>query len=471
MGSVKKVTAGDKDIVFALQAALTERIGRDRYEVWFGAGAKLQLADGCLRITASDQFRLDRLKSFRSDLQWVAQSISGETLTLEYRIDSSLAPSENEQPSTAGRPVGSSQRSHPNSPPSAPPVHHSAVRSRLQLEDFVVGPHARVAFTAARETCLRPGVVTPLFLYGPTGTGKTHLLEGIAEATRRARRLRRVLMMSAEQFTTQFVEALKGSGLPSFRNKYRGVDMLLLDDAHFFLGKRSTLGELQYTVDTLLRANKQLVLSSDRPLSELAALGPELSARLTGGLVCGLSLPDRETRLEIIRRLAERRGIDVPGSVLEYVASEVTGDPRQLSGALNRLRATSVALQRPIDIAMAEQTLADICRASLRVVRLADVEDVVCSVFGIDTEQLHSHRKAKAISQPRSLAMWLARKATRAPYSEIGSHFGGRSHSTVISAERKVQQWVAAGAKIQLGLRECDVNEAIRRLETRLRTG
>ena len=156
----------------------------------------------------------------------------------------------------------------------------------------------------------RLGHLSPLFVYGPTGTGKTHLLEGITQAARQTRGVKRAVLMSSEQFTSYFLEALRGSGLPSFRRKYRDVDLLLIDDVQFFSGKRATIVELKHTVDTLLRERRQLVLAADRPLAEIHGLGPELTARISGGLVCGLEPPEEETRLLLVRRLAQQRRLD-----------------------------------------------------------------------------------------------------------------------------------------------------------------
>jgi chromosomal replication initiator protein len=339
------------------------------------------------------------------------------------------------------------------------------------LEDFVAGEGSRIALTGAQTAVERPGSVSPVFIYGATGTGKTHLLEGIAAAARKKRRVRRAVLLSAEQFTSLFLQALQGSGLPSFRRKYRDVELLLIDDVQFFCGKRATIVELQYTVDSLLRGGRQLVLAADRSPAELTGLGAEFVARVSGGLVCAVEPPDEETRHGIARHLAVRHGRDVPDDVLRLIASRVPGDARQVAGALNRLQAASQALGQPIDIALAEASLSDIFRTTRRVVRLRDIENAVCDVFGIDSKGLQSDRRSQAYSQPRMLAMWLARKYTRAAFSEIGEYFGRRSHSTVISARNKVNDWMSSGTEIQMGHSSCSVSDAIRRVEVRLRTG
>jgi chromosomal replication initiator protein len=297
------------------------------------------------------------------------------------------------------------------------------------------------------------------------------LLSAIATTARHQHGVRRVVSLTAELFTSQFLEALRGSGLPSFRRKYREVELLLVDDVHFFCGKRATVVELQYTVETLLREGRQLVLSADRPPAELDGFSAELVARISGGLVCGIELPDEWTRLEIARRLAARTGHAVPENVLRFVAAEVAGDAWQLAGALNRLQAAGEALQRPVSLELAETALADIVRATRRVVRLPDIETAVCDVFGIDSQSLQSQRKSKLLSQPRMLAMWLARKYTRAAFSEIGDYFGGRSHSTVISAQKKVDDWLADSAAVQIAHGYCRIQDAVRRVEARLRAG
>jgi chromosomal replication initiator protein len=334
-----------------------------------------------------------------------------------------------------------------------------------------VGDANRIAYSGVQAVVERPGRITPLFLYGPSGTGKSHLLEGIASVARRERGLRRVVLLSAEEFTSSFLDALRGGGLPSFRRKYRDVEMLLIDDLQFFSGKSATIIEVQYTVDSLLRAGRQLVLAADRSPSELGSLGGELIGRISGGLVCGIEPADEATRLGIARREAARHGVRLPEEVLQLIAARVSGDARLIAGALNRLVAASEALRRPIDQGLAETSLGDFFRMTRRVVQLDDIETAVCDVFGIDNSLLQSGRKNKGLSQPRMLAMWLARKYTRAAFAEIGQYFGRRAHSTVISAQRQVESWVADGRRIQLGGGDCDVRDAIRRVESRLGAG
>jgi chromosomal replication initiator protein len=258
--------------------------------------------------------------------------------------------------------------------------------------------------------------------------------------------------------------------LPSFRQKCRGVDLLLIDDLQFFVGKERTLEELQYTIDTLLAGGRQIVLASDRPLAELRALGPELLSRLAGGLICQIEPPEYAARLEIARRFALQIDLAVSEEVLATVAAQFNAGARELRGALHRLQAISMAFDEPISREVAQSAISDLARHSARSVRLADVQKAVCDVFGVEPAQLRSERKGREISDPRILAMWLARKYTRAPWSEIAHFFGRRSHSTVISAHRRVEKMISLHEHVGLSDRECGVEEAIRKLENALRT-
>ena len=278
--------------------------------------------------------------------------------------------------------------------PSRPP--RPPRRRFASLDTFVAGEANRLAITSAEMVVRQPGQHTPLMFYGPTSVGKTHLLEGIWTAARRSHQRLTAVYLSAEQFTSHFLEALRGSGLPSFRRKYRGVGLLMIDDLQFLVGKRATQVELLHTIDTFLREGRQLVFAADRSPAELAELGPELTTRLTGGLVCRIEPPDYATRLGIVGQMARRMKLHVPADVQQFVASRLTSHARELSGALCRLQATSQALGRPISLAMAEEALADLIRHSGRVVRLPDIEKAVCDVFGLEPASLQSDAKAKA---------------------------------------------------------------------------
>ncbi len=467
------MTKQDREIDSALRKAVAAEVGQERFDLWFGDSVMLRLADGSLLVSAADQFTVDRLqRQFRSELLAAGEAVAGKPMALRFSIDPALAePLDDDRSIAANKPHlqsdGTTQRANSNA------LRGPAFGRRrfAHLSQFVVGDGTRLAQTAAQMVVERPGTVSPVFLFGPTGSGKTHLLEGIWSAVRSGNSNRRVLYLTAEQFTSMFLEALQGSGLPSFRHKYRHVDLLLLDDVQFFLGKRATLVELQNTIDSLLREQRQLVLAADRSPAELAKFGPELTARFGGGLVCSMEGADVETRRKLLRQFARRMETHVPGDVVELLAQHLDGDARKLVGALNQLEASSRAYGREIDISLAQSTLVDVFRATQRVVRLNDIDRAVCDVFGLEPQSLQSARKSRTFSQPRALAMWLARKYTRAAYTEIGEYFGNRSHSTVISAQKQVHRWVDGNQAVRMAHGNCDVQEALRRVESQIRTG
>lgn len=484
------------EIVSTLRAALAEKVGRERFELWFGASTRLELIGRTLTVGVPNGLFLEWIRSnFRQAIEAACFDTLGHAPTLKFQVDASL-PNPQAQSAPPDVPSGGHFHASPNGRPAVikhpalaaggPPANGpagSARRKFASLGSFVSGRTNALALASAEAVARSPGEMTPLLVYGSTSVGKTHLLEGIWTAARKAHRQLTVVYLSAEQFTTYFLEALRGSGLPSFRRKYRDVGMLILDDLHFLAGKRATQVELLHTVDTMLRQGRQLVFAADRSPAELArpfgggassaadGLLPELTTRLEGGMVCRIEPPDYATRLGVFARMAARRRIDVPPDVQQFVASRLTNHARELSGALCRLQATSEALGRPITLPLAEEALAEMICHSGRVVRLPDIERAVCDVFGLEPASLHSNRKAKRVSHPRMLAMWLARKHTRAALSEIGEFFGRRSHSTVISAQKRVAGWMAAGEPLVLADHAWDVDEAIRQVERKLQAG
>jgi len=245
--------------------------------------------------------------------------------------------------------------------------------------------------------------------------------------------------------------------------------LLLIDDVQFFVGKKATLSELLHTVDTLIAAGRQLVFSSDRPPAELTGFGPELIARLSGGLVCRIEAADFATRRAVVRQICERLDIPVPDDVQALVAAQGAPDARELAGTCHRIQLFSLAHQQPVTRALAERVLAEHRSQLHRPVRLPDIQRVVCELFGLDPESLRSKCNSSSVNHPRTLAMWLARKHTRAALSEIGSFFGRKSHSSVISAQKKVRRWMDQHECLTLGERACEVEEAIRRVEELLR--
>jgi chromosomal replication initiator protein len=467
---MEQLVMEDSRMAAAFSSQLAQRIGSRRFDLWFGSQARLCTAATRLTIRAKNDFARNWLRShFGDDVRACWQAVAGHSGTIDFDVDDAPAGG-----SAAEVPIlqpGPHAIEIPaTSPPEKPLSHGPKKRAEASLASFVVGPSNEYAFQAASLTAHGSQQACPVVFCGATGLGKTHLLRATQREFRRRHPHSIALYLTAEQFTTSFCEACRGSGLPSFRQKCRGAALLLIDDLQFFAGKERTLEELQHTIDTLVAEGRQLVLASDRSPAELRDLSPELASRLVGGLTCEIQTPEFPTRLGILRRLAHEIGFAVDEEILALVATRISAGARELRGALHQLHATRQACDEPITRESAEHALADLARHCTRPVRLADVQKAVCDVFGVEPGELRSGRKVRALSEPRMLAMWLARQYTRAAWSEIGEFFGRRSHSTAISAHRRVERLISSQADIGLCDRRCGVEQAIRKLQSALRT-
>jgi chromosomal replication initiator protein len=467
------VVKDDSDRLSVLRQQLRRRLGNERYELWLGAQTSLVLDGAILRVRCTSQTEMHwfrrRLSTALSEC--VALAFDRQLETIFEAADegggghgAAVAEQATATPSVATTSVsyGDSNAPAPTRPAGKAP--------RWTFEDFVIGAPNRLAAQAAREVAQQPGRFSPLVFYGPAGTGKSHLLSAVASFVRASRNRLRVMQLTAEQFTTQFLEALERRALPGFRQKVRNLDVLLIDDVQFFAGKRATLEELLYTIDALQRRGGQVVLVSDRPAAELSSISPELANRISAGLAVALDPPDCETRAGIVRTMAERMRIPLDQNLVDAIARQVVGSGRLLSGAINRLVAVSMAVGKPITLELAEPVLVEFSRQHAPQVKLADIQRAVCEVFGVESSSLKSQRKTRAIAEPRMLAMWLARRYTRAALSEIGDFFGRRSHSTVVSAQKKFDKLISANGALVVCDQSCPVEEAIRRIEAKLRT-
>ena len=487
----------DTDIVSRVLMSLRQRLGSDRFDLWVDAGTVFKFSEGELNISSPTNFTVQRLRNqLRPQIEAAVTDVLGYLPTVKFSISArgtaatiSTVSFPSSSNSDSAEPVpsnsGSSQASgattqgidtRPNSPRDRS-QRTGQKRSSSQhkrrfanLADFEVGDGNKLAFSSAELVLSNLGEFSPFFLTGPCGVGKTHLLEGIWRTIRR-RRLGRAVYLSAEQFTTQFLQALRGSGLPSFRRKYRDVDTLILDDVQFFAGKNATIVEFLHTLETLTRQRRQVILAADCSLADLAGLGNEIATRISAGLVCPVQKLDEGTRHGVLKRLVRSRNWDISESVLKVLAEKSIGDGRMLQGVVNQLWATSLATGKPICPRLANDVAEKFFPQNRQQIRLSDIERVVCDIFRIDAKQLQSNRRTRNVSHPRMLAMWLARKHTRAALTEISEYFGRRSHSTVVAAQHTVDEWIETGGKVYCANQSCDARELANKLEGILKTG
>jgi chromosomal replication initiator protein len=445
----------------SIREQLSDLIGVDRFGLWFSDPTCLLVGRDRVTVFAESEFELQRIQnSFGVELRDVVNATCGPTYQLTYEV----AVSAKAEPEVSPAPVDSSE-----TPELLEPSAKKRTPRNVGLRQFCFGETNRLAETASEQTLRQPGQFSPLLVYGPTGSGKTLLLDCLVTEFRKRMSMGRCVMITAEQFTSNFVHSLRGAGLPMFRRKYRDLDMLAIDDIHFLSGKHATMVEMQYTIDHLIRAGKQVVISSDRPPMELSQLGQELCARLTGGLICPLQYPCEESRYEILKRMCRERDFHIPSATLRFVASRVSRDVRRLSGAINRIQADSLCTGRKVTVEYASEILGDLISVTATAASMAQIERAVCDFCGVTSGELKSVSRAKRVSAARMLAMWLSREYTTNAYSEIGQFFGGRTHSTVIAAGKRVKGWISDNHRIDLPNTQCSTREAIERIESKLR--
>lgn len=455
-----------QDLESLLRAAVAERLGSARFGLWFGEGVRLGVADDALEVGVPNAFFREWIQShFAGSLIEAAEAVSGRSLRLTFRVDDEAQPKtghlidppppeERRKPKPGGK-VPILPEPEPQAPP-LPPSERPRTQAQPQvaqapaparparrLDDFVTGPCNRLAHAAAAEMAAAAGAsFNPLVIHAGVGLGKTHLLEGIGQALRVRHPGVRVIQVTAEAFTNGFLDAMRSGTLSSFRAKFRGAGALAIDDVHFLASKRATQDEFLHTFNALMSTGAPIILTSDQHPRQVAKLTDELATRFLGGMVVKLDAPDANTRRAILKAKAAARGVDVPEPVIAYVAEHLRASVRELEGALHSLIAHAVLTGKRLDLNLAKSALRDTIRHTAQAVALKDVERAICQLFQIDADALKSDSRARASAYPRMLAMYLARKHTGAAYSEIGRFFGGRNHSTVISAEKKVVAWL-----------------------------
>ena len=321
---------------------------------------------------------------------------------------------------------------------------------RFTFENFVVGKPNELAHAAARrvaEACAGPVHTVPfnpLFLYGGVGLGKTHLMHAIAWHVRMNAPRRKVIYLSAEKFMYQFIRALRFRSTMDFKDEFRSVDLLMIDDVQFISGKESTQEEFFHTFNALVDQNRQIVISADKSPSDLEGLEERMRSRLGWGLVADIHPTTYELRLGILQSKAEQSGLRLPQKIMEFLAHKIVSNVRELEGALNRITAQMQLTGRDITLETAQELLRDLLRANERRVTIDEIQRRVAEHFNIKMAEMTSSRRARIVARPRQVAMYLAKQLTSRSLPEIGRKFGGRDHTTVMHAVRKIEELSAS---------------------------
>jgi chromosomal replication initiator protein len=317
-----------------------------------------------------------------------------------------------------------------------------AFNHKYTFDTFVVGNSNRFAHAACYAVGESPSkAYNPLFIYGGVGLGKTHLMQAIGHHIIKKRPGYTVVYVSSEQFTNELIGSIKDDNMAGFRNKYRGVDVLLVDDIQFLAGKERTQEEFFHTFNTLYESDKQVVISSDRPPRNIPTLEDRLRSRFEWGLITDIQPPDLETRVAILRKKAQTEDFNVPYDILDYIANYIDSNIRELEGALVRLVAYSTITNKPLNMNTATEALKDILPPPQpKKITIESIQNAVSTFYGIEISELLSKKRNKHVVYPRQIAMYLCRRLTDASFPQIGEQFGGRDHTTVMHANEKIER-------------------------------
>jgi len=412
-----------------------------RFNLWFRRTRGLSCNETHFEVGVPSVFSAEWLENHHRDLIVdILSSKIGRCVSVKFIIDPKLF--QDERTKQARTDVEMMEEA------AGPALPRPFDARRYSLENFVVGPCNSMAYWGAVRVVENPEAAdNPFFLHGGVGLGKTHLLWAIAGAVGSRGRKGRVAYVSAESFTNQYIFAVRNNKMHAFHKRYRDCRLLIIDDIHFLASKEGTQEEFLSTYKAVQRHGGQIVMASDSHPKLIGKLKAELVTRFLSGMLVKLEKPDFATRLEIVRRKAAERRLTLPEATAEFVARNVTGSVRELEGAVNTLAWYSDMAGGPVGISTARRLLEGLMESQCLPVRLPGIDDVVTRYAGLEEGKLRGKGRSRPVSQARHLAMYLAREMGRFSYSEIGAYFGGRSHSTVVSAVRKISDLLGEDAR------------------------
>jgi chromosomal replication initiator protein len=426
-----------------VRARLRDEFGEAAFRSWLKSMTLAEVTDGRARIGVPTRFLRDWVAAHYADrirALWNLENSAISTIDIFVGAGAGGAPvaapavmRAEKEPAATAEPVEDKEIG-------------AALDPRFTFENFVVGKPNELAHAAARRVAEssvgnnRSVPFNPLFLYGGVGLGKTHLMHAIAWHIRTNDPSRKLIYLSAEKFMYQFIRALRFKDTMAFKEQFRSVDVLMIDDVQFISGKDSTQEEFFHTFNALVDQNRQVIISADKSPSDLEGMEERMKSRLGWGLVADIHPTTYELRLGILQAKAEQQRMQIPVKILEFLAHKITSNVRELEGALNRIVAHAQLVGRAITIDTAQEVLHDLLRANDRRVTIDEIQKRVAEHYNIRLSDMHSARRARAVARPRQVAMYLCKQLTPRSLPEIGRKFGGRDHTTVMHAVRKIEE-------------------------------
>ena len=427
----------EKDELFKqAKDLLKEEVTQIAYDTWLKPLELTEMTEDHIVFKANSEYHRDLVKTRYADLILnTLKYLTNREWTFSVIFDDPKSPKSEDDAI-----ISNSQLD--NQDPDIE-ISNKTLNKKYTFETFVVGNNNRFAHAAAIAVAEKPGEsYNPLFLYGGVGLGKTHLMQAIGNRILQNNRSAKILYVTSEKFTNQLINAIKDNKNEVFRNKYRTIDVLLIDDIQFIAGKERVQEEFFHTFNALYEDKKQIIISSDKPPRDIPFLEDRLKSRFEWGLLADISCPDYETRLAILRKKAQEENIVVDDSILSNIANKIDSNIRELEGVFNKIIARASLTHSPITIELAENTINEFKAASEKVLSSDFVKETVAKYFNINKDDLSSNKRSNEIAFPRQIAMYLCREVANMSYPKIGEDFGNRDHSTVMHACKKIEKEV-----------------------------
>ncbi|MCE7790996.1 chromosomal replication initiator protein DnaA [Salipaludibacillus sp. CUR1] len=431
---------------------IEEKVSKPSYDTWFKftKADSIDQSSNTITVIAPNEFARDWLENrYFGIITETLNELTGAELEARFILPKEDKKDELELFEKAKQPEKPSMQGNEEMP-------KHMLNPKYTFDTFVIGSGNRFAHAASLAVAEAPAkAYNPLFIYGGVGLGKTHLMHAIGHYVIDHNPDAKVVYLSSEKFTNEFINSIRDNKAVNFRNKYRNVDVLLIDDIQFLAGKEQTQEEFFHTFNSLHEERKQIVISSDRPPKEIPTLEDRLRSRFEWGLITDITPPDLETRIAILRKKAKAENLDIPNEVMLYIANQIDTNIRELEGALIRVVAYSSLINQDMNADLAAVALKDIIPNSKpKKITIQDVQKSVAAAFQVKVEDLKAKRRTKTVAYPRQIAMYLSRELTDSSLPKIGDEFGGRDHTTVIHAHEKISRLFTADQELQQQIQE-----------------